>query len=584
MCRDLFLYPPLNTIPVTPYFYGMDNYSISDNFSLLSKLMDIHGENSFKAKSFASAAFTIEKLPSPLKDIPRDEIFRIKGIGESTGKSILEMLDTQQCSLLNHYMEITPAGILEIMKIKGLGPKKIATIWKELEIESMGELLYACNENRLMLLKGFGAKTQESVRQNIEFYLSNRHRFLFAEVATTGQELEKQLQQLMAPAAVSLTGAFRRHSIIIDEIELLIAAPVDVVQQQLSTLPGFSLINANAGNLVWQLDEKLKVITHCCDTANFAATLFNTTGSPAFIDKFNAAGGAAFLHNATSEEAIFSAAGMDYIPPFLREGINELTLARNHQLPETIVSSDIKGIIHSHSNWSDGESSLEEMATAAKAQGFEYLVISDHSRTAFYANGLQIERILAQHAEIDELNKKLAPFRIFKSIESDILNDGALDYPDEILAKFDLVIASVHSNLKMTEEKAMARLLKAIENPYTTILGHMTGRLLLSRNGYPVDHKAIIDACAAHNVVIELNAHPRRLDIDWTWLHYALEKKVLISIDPDAHSIPGFQDIKYGTLAAQKGGITKANNLSSFTVDMLNNYLLQRKQQKNILP
>ena len=579
-----FFIPTPNTIPVTPYFYDMDNYSISDNFSLLSKLMDIHGENSFKAKSFASAAFTIEKLPSPLKDIPRDEIFRIKGIGESTGKSILEMLDTQQCSLLNHYMEITPAGILEIMKIKGLGPKKIATIWKELEIESMGELLYACNENRLMLLKGFGAKTQESVRQNIEFYLSNRHRFLFAEVATTGQELEKQLQQLMAPAAVSLTGAFRRHSIIIDEIELLIAAPADVVQQQLSTLPGFSLITANAGNLVWQLDEKLKVITHCCDAANFAATLFNTTGSPAFIDKFNAAGGATFLHSATSEEAIFSAAGMDYIPPFLREGINELTLARNHQLPETIVSSDIKGIIHSHSNWSDGESSLEEMATAAKAQGFEYLVISDHSRTAFYANGLQIERILAQHAEIDELNKKLAPFRIFKSIESDILNDGALDYPDEILAKFDLVIASVHSNLKMTEEKAMARLLKAIENPYTTILGHMTGRLLLSRNGYPVDHKAIIDACAAHNVVIELNAHPRRLDIDWTWLHYALEKKVLISIDPDAHSIPGFQDIKYGTLAAQKGGITKANNLSSFTVDMLNNYLLQRKQQKNILP
>ncbi len=584
MCRDLFLYPPPNTIPVTPYFYGMDNYSISDNFSLLSKLMDIHGENSFKAKSFASAAFTIEKLPSPLKDIPRDEIFRIKGIGESTGKSILEMLDTQQCSLLNHYMEITPAGILEIMKIKGLGPKKIATIWKELEIESMGELLYACNENRLMLLKGFGAKTQESVRQNIEFYLSNRHRFLFAEVAATGQELEKQLQQLMAPAAVSLTGAFRRQSIIIDEIELLIAAPVEVVQQQLSTLPGFSLTTANAGNLVWQLDEKLKVITHCCDAASFAATLFNTTGSPAFIDKFNAAGGAAFIHNAISEEAIFSAAGMDYIPPFLREGINELTLARNHQLPETIVSSDIKGIIHSHSNWSDGESSLEEMAIAAKAQGFEYLVISDHSRTAFYANGLQIERILAQHAEIDELNKKLAPFRIFKSIESDILNDGALDYPDEILAKFDLVIASVHSNLKMTEEKAMARLLKAIENPYTTILGHMTGRLLLSRNGYPVDHKAIIDACAANNVVIELNAHPRRLDIDWTWLHYALEKKVLISIDPDAHSIPGFQDIKYGTLAAQKGGITKANNLSSFTVDMLNNYLLQRKQQKNILP
>jgi DNA polymerase (family 10) len=561
----------------------MDNYSIADNFSLLAKLMDIHGANSFKAKSFASAAFTIEKLPLPLKDTGRDEIFRIKGIGESTGKSILEMLDTQQFSLLNHYLEITPAGILEIMKIKGLGPKKIATIWKELEIESMGELLYACNENRLMLLKGFGAKTQENVRQNIEFYLSNRNRFLYAEVAIIGHGLEKQLQQLLAPAAVSLTGAFRRNSSIIDEIEVLIALPVADVQQQLASLPGFALTTANDDNLVWKLDDKLKIVTHSCNAAGFYSKLFTTTGSPAFIDKFVAAGGAAFLHNAISEEAIFNAAGMAYIPPFLREGLNELTLAHHQQLPEVIVPGDIKGIIHSHSNWSDGESSLEEMAVAAKTQGFEYLVISDHSRSAFYANGLHIERVLAQHTEIDTLNKKLAPFRIFKSIESDILNDGTLDYPDEILARFDMVIASVHSNLKMTEEKAMARLLKAIENPHTTILGHMTGRLLLSRNGYPVDHKTIIDACAANNVVIELNAHPRRLDIDWTWLPYALEKNVLISIDPDAHSIHGYLDINYGTLAAQKGGITKTNNLSSYTANMLNNYLLQRKQQKNIL-
>lgn len=562
----------------------MDNYSIADNFSLLSKLMDIHGENSFKAKSFASAAFTIEKLPSQLKDTSREDIFRIKGIGESTGKSILEMLDTQQFPLLNQYLEKTPAGILEIMKIKGLGPKKIATIWKELEVESMGELLYACNENRLMLLKGFGAKTQESVKQNIEFYLANRHRFLYAEVATIGHNLEKQLQELLAPANVSVTGAFRRHSIIIDEIEFLIAAPAPTITAQLSALPGFSYLTDNGQHQVWQLDGKLKIITHSCNPGDFYAQLFATTGSAAFIDKFNAAGGAAFLSGASTEEAIFSAAGMDYIPPFLREGHDELSLAREHQLPEVITAADIKGIIHSHSNWSDGESSLEEMALAAKAQGFEYLVISDHSRSAFYANGLSIERIAAQHAEIEALNKKLAPFRIFKSIEADILNDGTLDYPDEILAKFDMVIASVHSNLKMTEEKAMARLLKAIENPYTTILGHMTGRLLLSRSGYPVNHKAIIDACAAHQVVIELNAHPRRLDIDWTWLPYALEKKVLISIDPDAHSIGGFKDIHYGALAAQKGGITKANNLSSYTVDMLDNYLQQRRQQKNMLP
>ncbi|WP_343745191.1 helix-hairpin-helix domain-containing protein [Chitinophaga sp.] len=561
----------------------MDNNSIADNFSLLSKLMDIHGENSFKAKSFASAAFTIEKLPAQLKDTPRDEIFRIKGIGESTGKSILEMLDTSSFSLLTNYISITPPGILEIMKIKGLGPKKIATIWKELEIESMGELLYACNENRLLLLKGFGEKTQENVRQNIEFYLSNRNRFLYAEVESIATDMEEQLQELLAPAPVALTGAFRRQEVIIDELEFVIAATPETLREHMAALPGFTPGDANGADQVWKYNDKLNVVTHACEADDFHSTLFCTTGAPAFIDKFNAAGGAAHIRKAPSEEAIFSGAGMAYIPPCLREGQHEIEQARLQQLPTLITRADIKGIIHSHSQWSDGVDTLEEMAVAAKNQGFEYLVISDHSRSAFYANGLSIERVIAQQEQIDELNKKLAPFRIFKSIEADILNDGTLDYPDEVLARFDLVIASVHSNLKMTEEKAMARILKAVENPYTTILGHMTGRLLLSRNGYPVNHKAVIDACAANNVVIELNAHPRRLDIDWTWLSYALEKKVLISIDPDAHSVQGYRDVHYGTLAAQKGGVTKANNLSSFSVDMLDNFLQERKKQKNIL-
>jgi DNA polymerase (family 10) len=262
----------------------------------------------------------------------------------------------------------------------------------------------------------------------------------------------------------------------------------------------------------------------------------------------------------------------------MRNGGLAIDLARKQQLPVLISHKDIKGIIHSHSTWSDGEHTLQQMAMAAKEQGFEYLVISDHSRSAFYANGLSIERIQAQHAEIDELNKQLAPFRIFKSIEADILNDGSLDYPDEILATFDLVIASIHSNLKMSEEKAMARLMKAIENPYTTILGHMTGRLLLSRNGYPVNHQQIIDACATHNVVIEINAHPRRLDIDWEWIPYALGKNVLLSIDPDAHSTDGFHDIYYGTLAARKGGLTAAHNLSSYSAAELEAFISNKKK------
>jgi DNA polymerase (family 10) len=250
-------------------------------------------------------------------------------------------------------------------------------------------------------------------------------------------------------------------------------------------------------------------------------------------------------------------------------------------MPALIEGKDIKGLIHCHSNWSDGAHTLEEMAKACIQRGWEYMVISDHSRTAVYANGLTEERLIAQHAQVDELNKQLAPFKIFKSIESDILNDGSLDYPDEVLERFDLVIASVHSNLKMHEDKATARLLNAIRNPYTTILGHMTGRLLLSRNGYPVDHKAIIDACAEHHVVIELNAHPRRLDMDWKWIPYALERSVLISIDPDAHYLEGYDDVNYGALAAQKGGLTKEKNLSSFSLKEFENFLVGQSKKRS---
>lgn len=220
------------------------------------------------------------------------------------------------------------------------------------------------------------------------------------------------------------------------------------------------------------------------------------------------------------------------------------------------------------------------MAAAAIEKGYEYLVISDHSKTAFYAKGLYEDRVLAQHQQIDELNTQFAPFKIFKSIESDILNDGSLDYDNSILNRFDVIIASIHSNLKMTEEKAMMRLINAIENPFTSILGHMTGRLLLSRNGYPVNHQKIIDACAANNVVIEINAHPRRLDIDWRWVRAALDKNVLLSINPDAHSIDGYNDCRYGVLAAQKGGLSAAQNLSSFSLQQFETFVSEQKKKR----
>ena len=316
----------------------------------------------------------------------------------------------------------------------------------------------------------------------------------------------------------------------------------------------------------------------------FEKQKFVTGSSPEFANSFlTQFPNLEFSESTVSDDSyIFKQASINYIPPCLRETAKIIERAKTSSLPQLIQPEDIKGIIHSHSNWSDGNNTLEEMATAAKEQGFEYLVISDHSKSAFYAQGLHEEKINAQHRLIEELNNKLTGFKIFKSIESDILYDGSLDYSNAILSTFDLVIASVHSILKMTEEKAMQRLITAIENKYSTILGHMTGRLLLSRKGYPVDHKKIIDACAANNVVIELNAHPSRLDIDWRHIDYALEKNVLISIDPDAHSIDGFKDTRYGVLSAQKAMVTKEQNLSSMGLQEFEIFIAKTKMAKGI--
>ena len=557
----------------------MDNYQIAENFSLLSKLTDIHAENNFKAKSYAIAAFNIEKLPEQLSETSREKIALIKGIGESSAKKIIEILETGSLKALQDLIEKTPIGVIEMLNIKGIGPKKISTIWKEMEIESIGELLYACKENRLKLYKGFGEKTQQNVIETIEFYLSNQGSNLYPQVEAVEPQITAHLGNLFSPENVFLTGSFKRQLEIIDELEYVVNSPIESIKPKFQTANPPELLEETADSLQYKLLNGLKLRLYTA-TENFEKKCFFTAGSPEFINSFifrfpdidfSGSSGA-------DDSAVFTQAGINYIPYCLREIPEIIERAASAPLPLLIQPEDIRGIIHSHSNWSDGSNTLEEMAAAAKEQGFEYLVISDHSKSAFYAQGLSEERINTQHQQIAELNNKLDSFKIFKSIESDILYDGNLDYSNAVLATFDLVIASVHSILKMNEEKAMQRLITAIENPYTTILGHMTGRLLLSRKGYPLDHKKIIDACAANNVVIELNAHPSRLDIDWRHINYALEKNVLISIDPDAHTIGGFKDTRYGVLVAQKAMVTKEQNLSSMGLMEFENFLLKRKK------
>lgn len=557
----------------------MDNSQIADVFSLLSKLMDIHGENSFKAKSYAVAAYTIEKMPAALTELPDDKVFSIKGIGDAIGKKIIEIRQTGKLNALEEYLQKTPVGILEMLNIKGLGPKKIAVIWKEMGLETVGELLYACNENRLLLFKGFGEKTQQNVKTYIEFYLRSKGSYLYAEIEPYALQLHQQLKKQFPNHQFEHTGAFARQSETIDILEWVSTAGNSELEQ-FFLANSFSVTEKNETGIRFKAENNVAITFYTARTENFGSIIFHTNCAGAFLNEWEKRFPA--MQTYGSEEEIFKNAGIPYILPCLREKEMIIAAAMNRPLPELIRPEDVKGVIHSHSNWSDGRQSVEDMANAAIEKGFEYLVISDHSKSAFYANGLKEDRIKEQHLYIDTLNEKLYPFKIFKSIESDILNDGNLDYNSQVLGTFDLVIASVHSNLKMTEDKAMLRLLAAIQNPYTTILGHMTGRLLLSREGYPVNHKKIIDVCVDHDVVIELNAHPRRLDIDWRWIDYALEKGAIISIDPDAHNTEGYKDIRYGVLAAQKAGLTKQSNLSSYSLPEFEAFIKKRKEKKGI--
>lgn len=556
----------------------MDNYDIADQFSLLSKLIDIHGENSFKSKSYSSAAFTIEKLPGQISLLPHEKIFQIKGIGESVGKKVIEILEKGEMLALKELIANTPSGVLEMMNIKGLGPKKINVLWKEMRIDSLEELQKACEENRIADKKGFGERTQQNILESIAFQQQSSGRYLYAKVEAFAAAFTAKLREKFPAEKTEITGAFRRQLEIIESLEWVTTVSSDDLKNYLIK-DEIRLVTDRDGMLVLTAEEALILHFHIVPEEAFHTRLFETSCSEEFLNEWRHLASPA---DTSSEEKIFGSAGFRYIPPYIRESKKILAKGIENDFTHIVQTGDIKGLIHSHSNWSDGSYTIEEMSKELVQLGFEYLVISDHSKSAGYANGLPEQRIREQHRYIDELNKNLAPFKIFKSIECDILGDGSLDYENKILSGFDLVITSIHSNLDMDEEKAMKRLIGAITNPYTTILGHMTGRLLLKRKGYPVDHRTIIDACADHNVVIEINASPRRLDMDWRWIDYAMEKGILLSINPDAHTTEEFHNIKYGVLAAQKGGLPRQKNLSSFSLKEFEDFLEKTKKLKGI--
>ena len=532
----------------------MTNKEIAQTFQLLSNLMELHDGDPFRIKSYQFVYQTIRNLDVSLVDLPQSELAKIKGIGKSIALQIVELFSTGSLTGLNNLLEITPPGIIKLLKIKGFGPKKIKQLWSELGIETPGELLYAIQENRLLALKGFGQKSQDELHKQILFLLHHENQFLYPELLQEANELLDFFQAIHSTINIELTGDLKRKLPYSKTIEFILNCAPNT--QLFVEIPEVSEVALKEDFITATWKGFYKVVFYFSNGVKFGNKWMVHTGSDTFINSLSVDLLAPDTPHFNTEEEVFSFLKLQVIPPEVREYPIHDILDHN-VLDNLITIDDIKGVVHSHSLYSDGSNTIAQMASVSQQSGYAYLVMTDHSQAAFYANGLKWDRIIQQQQEIDKLNMDNAGFTILKGIECDILSNGDLDYNHEILSTFDVIIASVHSILKMDEERAMSRIIKAIENPFTHILGHPTGRLLLSRPGYPLDMKKVIDACSANKVAIELNANPRRLDIDWQWIPYAMHKNVFISINPDAHAIKGIQDIKYGVDMARKGKLQK---------------------------
>lgn len=564
----------------------MGNNEIIKILKLAATLLELHEANDFKVKAYASAAFNLDKVDVDLAELPEHELVKLQGVSKSIAEKIVAIRDTGAFEELTSLINDTPQGVIDMLDIKGVGPKKIRVLWKDHEIDTPQKLLQACEEDKVSQIKGFGSKTQETIKKGLLFSKSQEGKYLYADVEEYALALEKELKTIFGGVRLESTGQFRRRLDIIDKLEYLIAT--DDAPNTLKKLDdaAFLLPNKKAsGPFTWKgqaKDFEIEVVVKAAPTKEFEKKWLLTSASERHLGLIGPDGQPLYntilASNAATEPAIYKEAGLPFVYPEMREGLNEVSLAIQDKLPQLIEFNDMKGVLHNHSNYSDGKNTLREMAEACIEQGYEYLGITDHSVSAFYANGLDDDRVMQQQREIDELNKELAPFVIFKGIESDILNDGSLDYDEDVLKSFDFIVSSIHSNLNMDMDKATMRLVKAIENPYTTILGHMTGRLLLKREGYPINHRYIIDACADNGVIIEINANPWRLDIDWRWIPYCLEKGVMLSINPDAHEIPGLMDMYYGTLVGRKGGLSKEQCLNTKSAAEVAAIFKQRKK------
>lgn len=571
---------------------------IAKTIEEMGLLLDLAGENPFRSRAYLQAARIVEGLGDRLADlVATRSLPSIKGIGAGLASVITDLATTGHSSEYEALKRSVPAGLLEMLGIPGLGTAKVRAIYQQLQITSVGELEYACLENRLTSLQGFGPKSQEKILEGIQALKRYAGRHLYDEAAAQASRLLRHLQSEHPEARVLGSGDLRRCVETITDV-LLVAETErpDELASALAAAPDVESVVSRNGNaatvqLIGGLRVSLTAVTP--KSGSFPYFLYRSTGGPQHLSDMRGraesvglrmsaegvVGTDGELLSASSEEEIFAHLGLPWIPPELREGRGEVEFAGRGALPRLVCSDDIRGILHVHTTYSDGDNSLAEMATAALAAGYSYLGICDHSRSAAYAGGLSRERVIEQCEEIARLNSELAPFRVLCGIESDMLQDGSLDYDDGLLATLDFVVASVHSRFGMHGDEMTERILRAIRNPYVNILGHPTGRLLLAREAYNVDLEKVIEEAGALGKVLELNAHPRRLDLDWRYHRQAKELGVRIAIDPDAHRIGGLADVTYGVGVARKGWLEAHDVINAMDTDAILGFFEEQRRR-----
>ena len=542
----------------------MDSRSAAHVLSQIAAFLELAGENQFKSRAYRMAARSLLAIAADdLAPLLRSgELARVRGLGPATLAVVRDLIETGESRYLEQLREATPEGLLELMSVPGLGIEKIHKLHSELGITSLAELELAAREGRLATVKGMGPKTAQRILKGIAFMRDAGVLTLYSHAVVQANALLASVSAHPDVTRAEIAGSIRRRREVVADVDIVAActrSPRDVALSFTRTAD-VRAASENGSSVTIRYVDGTKLDLYCVPPAEFATELWRATGSDEHIDVVRERLTPDVFED---EAALYAAAGLAWIPPELREARGEVEAAAVGALPRLVELDDLKGILHCHSRYSDGKSSIAEMAEAARARGWSYIGISDHSQAAFYASGVSREDMLAQHDEIDALNAGVESFRVLKGVEADILADGRLDYDAELLDRFDYVIGSIHSRFKMDGAAMTERVLRAMDDPHLTILAHPTGRLLLSREAYALDVEAVLQKAAAVGVAIEVNADPHRLDLDWRYLHRAKELGVMIEIGPDAHSRGGLDWTELGVAMARKGWLERDDILNA---------------------